>query len=68
MARVKNVVEKAKGMIGRIPGGYDLSMSQLTELYEQSPNWVSLIGNSFRFGYMQGVKATKAEARMKKKA
>lgn len=62
MARVKNVVEKAESMIGKIPSGYQMSTSQIIELYNAFSNdQVSLIINSFRFGYMQGMKAAKAE-------
>lgn len=62
MARVKNVVEKAESMLGKIPERYTLSCGQMIELYEKSGDWFHIITNSFRFGYMQGVKATKAEA------
>ncbi len=61
MSRVKNVVEKAESMIGKIPAGYELSTTQITELYEKSPDWFHLIGNSFCFGYLQGTKAAKAK-------
>lgn len=62
MARVKNVVEKAESMMGKIPSGYQMSMSQIIELYNAFSNdQVSLIINSFQFGYMQGMKAAKAE-------
>lgn len=62
MARVKNVVEKAESMMGKIPSGYQMSMSQIIELYNAFSNdQASLIINSFRFGYMQGMKAAKAE-------
>ncbi|MGI6068918.1 MAG: hypothetical protein ACOYBE_00630 [Blautia sp.] len=62
MARVKNVIKKAESMSGKIPSGYQLDVSQIVELYEAfSFGWFSLIVNSFRFGYLQGMKATKAE-------
>lgn len=62
MARVKNVIEKAGSMSGKIPSGYQLDASQIVELYEAfSFDWFRLIVNSFRFGYLQGMKATKAE-------
>ena len=62
MARVKNVVEKAESMMGKIPNGYQMSISQVVEFYDAFSNdWFSLIINSFQFGYMQGMKAAKAE-------
>lgn len=61
MSRVKNVVEKAESMKGKIPAGYILSTPQMVELYEKSPDWFHLIVNSFRFGYLQGTKAAKAK-------
>lgn len=61
MSRVKNVVEKAESMRGKIPAGYVLSTKQITELYEKSPDWFHLIENSFHFGYLQGMKAAKTK-------
>lgn len=62
MARVKNVVEKAESMCNKIPSAYQLSVNQVNELYEAfSSNWFGLIVNCFRFGYLQGMKAAKAE-------
>ena len=63
MSKLKNVVEKAESMIGKIPAGYELNTAQVAELYEKSPDWFHLIGNSFRFGYLQGMRAAKAEAK-----
>lgn len=65
MSNVKNVVEKAESMIGKIPKGYQLSARQMLELHEKSQDWFHLIGNSFRFGYIQGKKAAKAESKKK---
>ena len=53
MSKLKNVVEKAESMIGKIPAGYELNTAQVAELYEKSPDWFHLIGNSFRFGYLR---------------
>lgn len=64
MAKVKNVVEKAKSMRGKVPSAYNLNASQIAELYqdaEKNDGWFTLISNRFYFGYMQGVKATKAQ-------
>lgn len=40
---------------------YDMSVRNMIEIHEQSKDAWEMIINSFRFGYMQGVKATKAE-------
>ena len=61
MARVKNVIEKADSMIGKIPAGYTLSAAQIKELYAESPDWFHLVANCFRFGFLLGMKATKAK-------
>lgn len=63
MPKIKNVVEKTESMIGKIPAGYELNVTQVAELYEKSPDWFHLIENSFRFGYLQGMKAAKAKAK-----
>lgn len=62
MAR-KSVVEKAESMVGKINKHYLLSAGEVAELYNDSDDWFHAICNSFRYGYMQGVKATKAELR-----
>lgn len=64
MARVKNVVEKAVSMTGKIPREYQISVGQVMEFYNAFPeDCFSLIVNSFQFGYMQGVKAVKAKSK-----
>jgi hypothetical protein len=44
---------------------YELTIGQLTEIYEANPGVVERMSNSFIYGYAQGVKAAKAEARRK---
>lgn len=61
MARIKNVLEKAESMIGKINPRYDISVLQVAEIHQESGDWYRAITNAFRIGYMQGVKATKAE-------
>ena len=60
MAR-KSVIEKAESMIGKINPYYTLKSDELMELHNGSKDWFHAIVNSFRYGYMQGVKAAKAE-------
>ncbi len=65
MARVKNCVEKAEQV--EIREGYDLTVSQGQEIYEAYKTDVSrMMYAAFKFGYLQGQKATTAE--MKKTA
>ena len=48
-------------MIGKIDPHYDMTNSNMTELYE-------LMCCSFKFGYLQGMKAAKAEMKRREKA
>lgn len=61
MRSMKNVVEKAQDMIGKINPYYDMSFGNIMEIYEKSDNPINMISTSFSFGYMQGMKAAKAE-------
>lgn len=36
MAKVKNVVEKAESMRGKVPSAYNLNASQIAELYQDA--------------------------------
>lgn len=60
MAR-KSVIEKAESMAGKINPYYVLRTNELMELHNGSEDWFHAIVNSFRYGYMQGMKAAKAE-------
>ena len=60
MAR-KSVIEKAESMAGKINKRYLLSAGEVVELHNGSGDWFRAICNSFRYGYMQGMKAAKAE-------
>ena len=53
MGRVKSIYKAIEGV--KIPNGYDLDLGHLEEL-----DWMSVIGDAFRFGYLQGQKAAKA--------
>ena len=63
MARIKNVLEKAENMTGKINTYYDISGLQIAEIYNGSRNWYQAISNGFKIGYLQGMKAAKAEVK-----
>lgn len=60
MAR-KSVIEKVESMMGIINKRYVLSTSEAFEVYEKTSGPIEAIAVSFRYGYMQGVKAARAE-------
>ena len=61
MARVKNTMQLINKSIGKINPNYDLRISNIQDILEDSKDRYDLIFSSFRFGYMQGMKAAKAE-------
>lgn len=61
MARIKNVLEKAESMTGKVNPFYNISGIQIAEIYSNSRDWFNAINNGFKIGYMQGMKAAKAE-------
>lgn len=65
MRNVKNVVEKAKSVTEKINPYYDMSFENMREIYNTYGGNFEVICCSFRFGYLQGIKAAKAE--MKKR-
>lgn len=58
---MKNVVEKAKAMHGKINPYYDLRASEIAEIYQNSADAYDMICTGFLFGYMQGAKSAKAK-------
>lgn len=54
MAGIKNTVALIRKSIGHIDSRYDLLARNVEDIYNMSCN-------GFRFGYMQGMKAAKAE-------
>lgn len=64
---LRNAVEKAESMEGKIPSRYSLSS---TEAFELARNYegVELALMAFRLGYMQAMKAAKAEQKRKEAA
>lgn len=65
MAECKNIIEKVKGL--KINPYYTLSYQNMVELIEKySRDACALMTNSFKFGYLQGYKAARAEMGEKK--
>lgn len=60
-----NAVQKAKSMAGKINPRFSISCSQMTELSNHYPERFEYGLSLFRLGYMQGMKAAKAEQRQK---
>lgn len=59
---VKNVVAKTKAMIGKVNPHYDMTDANIREIYETYPNQpLDLICCSFKFGYIQGMKAARSK-------
>ena len=66
---VKNVIKKTKDMTGKIDPHYDMTNSNMTELYSAYSKYpYELMCYSFKFGYLQGMKAAKAEMKRREKA
>lgn len=64
-----NTVEKAEKMIGKINNRYNLTCKEMEEMYQEYNHDIfNLISCAFRFGYLQGSKAVKAEMRKEKVA
>ena len=56
-----NVINKARAMAGKINPYYTMRLNNIEEIYKNSDDHIDMIYNSFCFGYMQGMKAAKAE-------
>lgn len=63
MARIKNTMEIIRGMRGKINARYDVYSENFDDILENSNHPVDLIRNGFTLGYVQGMKAAKAEMR-----
>lgn len=61
MARVTNTTTLIKKSVGHINSRYDMCAQNVDDIYHISHNSFDLICNGFRFGYIQGMKAAKAE-------
>jgi hypothetical protein len=60
MRNIKNVMQKIEEMTGNIDPYYDMSIGNMREINKNSKDSVALICNSFKFGYLQGIKAERA--------
>lgn len=60
MSAVKNTMEVINGANQSINNYYDMSLDNLNDIYHNSDNAFEMICNAFKFGYIQGAKATKA--------
>lgn len=57
-----NMNNAINSTIGKIDSRYDLSYGNVLELMEDDDKY-NIVNNSFRFGYIQGMKAARAEAK-----
>ncbi len=62
---VKNTMKVADSALGKVNPKYDLTQKNWIDIVESSGNLFDAAKNGFRFGYMQGVKAARAERRAK---
>jgi hypothetical protein len=65
MGRVRSVYRAIESV--EIPTGYDLDLGHLEELVQHTHDQARMIGDAFRFGYLQGQKAAKAAERKAKR-
>lgn len=63
MAGIKNTMKVVKSTIGKLNPYYDMSYNNIMDICKNSTNTFDIISNAFRFGYAQGMKAAKAEAK-----
>ena len=62
---MKNIMQKIEQVRDKINPYYAASISDLYEIMDHSEDVYRLFNNAFRFGYMQGAKAVKAEMKRK---
>ena len=66
---VRNTMKLVNKAEGKISDGYDMHTKNMLDIYNASNgDRCRMIFNAFRFGYMQGMKAAKAEMRKAVKA
>lgn len=63
MAKVKNTIKLIDSYLNQVNSNYTLYPNNVIDIYAKSNNVYDLICNGFRFGYMQGMKAAKAQLR-----
>lgn len=61
MARVKNTMKLIEKAIGCVNINYDMGTENIEDIRKESHDFLELIINGFYFGYMQGMKAARAE-------
>ncbi len=61
MARVKNTMQVIEESIKCVNGSYDMGPENIEDIRRASHDFVELISNGFYFGYMQGMRAARAE-------
>lgn len=61
MARIVNTKALIQKSASHINLRYDMCTQNMDDIYSMSQNSYEMICNSFRFGYMQGAKAARAE-------
>lgn len=62
---MKNAMETAHSMIGKIRPGYNMSHTEMAEIYEMSNDKFEAMCAAFRLGYLKGDKAAKAEVKVR---
>lgn len=66
MGSVTNVISKANSLAGKINPYYNMSLENMREIYNAYGGNFEAISCSFKFGYLQGMKAAKAEMKKAK--
>ena len=61
MGRLTGVVAKANQLVGKINPHYDLTSGNIQEIHREYGGNIESICCAFKFGYLQGMKAAKAE-------
>lgn len=57
----KNAMEISRESLGKINTRYDMRAKDMESILNGSSNIYEMISNGFQFGYMQGMKAAKAQ-------
>lgn len=63
MAYVKNTMKLIESANSCIDNRYDLCCNNINDIYSNSNHLFDMICSAFKFGYMQGRKATVSELR-----
>lgn len=61
MSRMKNIMQKCESMRKKVDQRYDVTVSDVKTVCENSNGRYDLFSNAFAIGYMQGMKAAKLE-------